>query len=114
MARVGHAHEAVDWCLRHIQGITASLLLEVGSAISEAEGPSDVRLNIYLLQFWKYNTNNYCDQVIAYAAFRLGILALHKTLRREYAPSTRPELAVWLIRTLSTVGIGLDSEQVGK
>lgn len=51
-------------------------------------------------------------QVIGYAAFRLGILALHKSLRRDYAPTTRPDLAIWLIRTLSTVGLGLDAEQV--
>jgi hypothetical protein len=44
-------------------------------------------------------------QVIVYAAYRMGVLALHKALRREYAPSTKPELACWLVRTLSGRGL---------
>ncbi len=38
------------------------------------------------------------------ASFRLVILALHKTARKEYAPTTKPEFASWLIRTLSGKG----------
>jgi hypothetical protein len=59
MARVGQYNEAVSWCMQHMAAIRFNLLLDVGTLISEAEGPNDVSLFylyfiyilIYIFQF---------------------------------------------------------------
>lgn len=42
MARVGQYHEAINWCMQHMSAIRFNLLYDVGTLISEAEGPADV------------------------------------------------------------------------
>ena len=104
-----------------MSAIRFNLLLDIGTAISEAEGPNDVcfprPLIVFVLfstlySFFSFGRSSVLTlwQVIVCASFRMGLLALHKALRKEYAPTTKPELACWLIRTLS--GRGLNAAQL--